>query len=239
MLQRQAGNAAVAAHLFHTPDEQTTVTVLRSSSLPNGAGVQLMSSPTVMRDARETRIRERQASLAGRHRPSGEPLYGCYMNLLLILDAARGVRPRTTLGQVEQWRRAHSRATGGTVSDIVGLLRREGIARQSRWFSYPRTGRKRGWPITLDLQGDPEGWVRSRARGGKPAYFAVSFRDIHSAFILLTSGKQVLWLDQFGEQNHTGDLNTWMSHHLDGWIEADRRHWHAKYKSTKITELRF
>lgn len=238
-LQKEAGNAATTGLLIRASEARPAVSMAVAPQESTSTSAAPLAVPTVMRDARETKTRQAQAWLASRRKPSGDPLYGCYTNLLLILDVARGLRPHTTSGQVEQWRRAHNRATGGTVSDIVALLREKGIARRSRWFAYPRTGRTRGWPMTLNLQGDPQGWVLGRARPGKPAYFAVSFRDIHSAFILVTSGRKLLWLDQFGERDHTSDLNTWMSHHLDGYIQADRKHWHAKYKSTKITELRF
>jgi hypothetical protein len=232
-LQRRAGNGAVTDLLLGTRDSRALATLRRALSLPNSANVALFGTPTVMRDAREGRIRRTSREYVI---PPGTQ--GCFLHLLLLIDAGRGARRLTTAGELERWRRRREIARGATVSDLVGLLKEKGIARESRWFSYPRKGRSFRRLKKLSLQGDPEQFVVGRVRGGRPAYFAVSFRNIHSGFILVTSTGQVLWLDQFGEKDQTGKLNGFLSRNLDGYVESNRK-LHAWYAPTKITELRF
>ncbi len=165
---------------------------------------------------------------------------GCYLHLLLLIDAGRNVPRLTTAGEVAKYRKYKKITRGATVSDLVAVLKKKGIAKRSRWFSYPKAGRSFKTFKKLNLRGDPEGFVMSRVRTGQPAYFAVSFRNIHSGFILVTSDRKVLWLDQIyrGGKDVTGKLNKFLSRFLDDYVERNRK-LHAWYGSTKITELRF
>ncbi|MFB2769541.1 DUF4157 domain-containing protein [Pelatocladus sp. BLCC-F211] len=190
---------------------------------------------TVQGDAREVRIRG-----ASRVYDIPPGTSGCYLHLLLLIDAGRNVKPLTTLGEVERYRNLKEIARGATVSDLVALLKEKGIAKRSRWFHYPKVGRSYTMLEKLSLQGNPEGFVMSLVRIGQPAYFAVDFRNIHSGFILVTSDSKILWLDQIykGGEDVTGSLNEFLSRHLDEYVERTRKK-HAWYGATKITELRF
>jgi hypothetical protein len=160
-----------------------------------------------------------------------------------LIDAARGVKRKTTVREVDAYRKRMKIARGGTVSDVVALLKTKGIAKSSRFFGYPEPPAKGKFRKLkkLELQGDPEGWVMSRVTPGTPAYFAVSFRNIHSGFILVDSAKDVLWLDQLvgrGGKKVTGHLNTFLSRYLDGYVVKNRKY-HAYYHGSTITELQF